>query len=168
MQPGSHGNHRVCVSEEMLPVIGVETILGLISGLSSPCFSLPAIKGSSLFQPHCILRESWPDSVPWLYHLCSASRKQPGTQEGEPRDGIRAPTLLASGCLVQLWLHGLPSWQEGCGGQSRRLYHVGAWKQGGLAQEHMDASEPLMFLGVAIQSNPEPSDFGRLSGWLRS
>lgn len=168
MQPGSHGNHRVCVSEEMLPVIGVETILGLISGLSSPCFSLPAIKGSSLFQPHCILRESWPDSVPWLYHLCSASRKQPGTQEGEPRDGIRAPTLLASGCLVQLWLHGLPSWQEGCGGQSRRLYHVGAWKQGGLAQEHMDASEPLMFLGAAIQSNPEPSDFGRLSGWLRS
>ena len=29
----------------------------------------------------------------------------------------------------------------------------------------MDASEPLMLPGAAIQSNPEPLDFGRLSGW---
>lgn len=99
------------------------------------------------------------------YRLCSASRKQPGIQEGGPRDGIRGLTLLASGCLVQRWLHGLPSWQEGCGGQSGCLYHVGAWKRGGLVQEHMDASEPLMLLGAAIQSDPEPSDFGRFSGW---
>lgn len=166
MYSGSRGNHRACISEEMLPVIGVETILGVISGLSSPCFSLPAIKVPSIFRHHCIPRESWPDPVPWLYCLCSASRKQPGTQEGEP--GIRAPTLLASACLGQLWLHGLPSWQEGCGGQSRCLYYVGAWKRGGLPQEHMDASEPLMFLGAANQSNPEPLDFGRFSGWLRN
>lgn len=143
---------------------GSETIWGSFLGFQVHAFPQPLkfLASSGII---CIPRESWPDPVPWLYCLCSASRKQPGTQEGEP--GIRAPTLLASACLGQLWLHGLPSWQEGCGGQSGCLCYVGAWKQVDCPQEHMDASEPLMFLGAANQSNPEPLDFGRFSGWLR-
>lgn len=100
----------------------------------------------------------------------TVSAQHRGSSQGPRRESLESGHQSSPGISMS-WASsgfmGYPPGKEGCGGQERMPILCWCLERGGLPQEHMDASEPLMFLGAANQSNPEPLDFGRFSGWLR-
>lgn len=100
MQSGSRGNLSVYI-QEMLPVIGVETILRSFLGFQVHAFPSQPLEVPSIFPASLNVRKL-ADPVPWLYCLLLSIEETAGDPGGESLES-GPPTLLASACLGQLW-----------------------------------------------------------------